>query len=44
MTDKKVPAISITGLSKWYEDLRALNSIDLEIRQGEFYGLLGPNG
>jgi len=44
MTDQKVPAISIKDLSKWYGDLRALNSVDLEIHQGEFYGLLGPNG
>ena len=38
------PAIKIRGLKKWYEDFQALKGIDLEIKQGEFYGLLGPNG
>ncbi|MEJ2049965.1 MAG: ABC transporter ATP-binding protein, partial [Calditrichota bacterium] len=44
MSREDVPAIQIRGLSKWYGDFQALNSVDLEIRQGEFYGLLGPNG
>jgi len=44
MTRQDAPAIHIRGLSKWYGDFQALNAIDLDIRQGEFYGLLGPNG
>ncbi len=44
MTENKVPAIRIRGLSKWYGDFQALKSVDLDIQQGEFYGLLGPNG
>ena len=37
--------ISIEGLSKTYPSgLRALKSIDLEIRRGEIFALLGPNG
>ncbi|MDA0990436.1 MAG: ABC transporter ATP-binding protein [Verrucomicrobia bacterium] len=36
--------ISIHGLHKRYDDLTAVDHIDLEVRQGEFYGLLGPNG
>ena len=38
------PAISIQGIRKSYGRLEALKGIDLEIRQGEFFGLLGPNG
>ena len=37
--------ISVTNLTKIYASgLRALKSIDLEIRRGEIFALLGPNG
>jgi ABC-2 type transport system ATP-binding protein len=39
-----VPAIRIAAVTKQYGNLRALGGVDLEIRQGEFFGLLGPNG
>jgi ABC-2 type transport system ATP-binding protein len=32
------------GLVKRYEHVTALDGIDLEIRQGEVFGLIGPNG
>ena len=39
------PIISIRGLSKTYASgFRALGRIDLEIRRGEIFALLGPNG
>ncbi|CAG4884253.1 putative transporter subunit: ATP-binding component of ABC superfamily [Georgfuchsia toluolica] len=38
------PAIRISQVTKRYGQLLALDQIDLEIRQGEFFGLLGPNG
>lgn len=39
------PIISIKKLSKIYASgFKALNEIDLEIRQGEIFALLGPNG
>jgi len=39
------PALSIRGLTKRYDDgTRALDSLDLEVPAGEFFGLLGPNG
>lgn len=41
---KNNSAIKIINLFKSYVDVKALKGIDLEIKQGEFYGLLGPNG
>ena len=37
-------AIEIKGVSKRFPNVQALKSVDLDIRQGEFFGLLGPNG
>ena len=37
-------AIKIINLFKSYENVKAVNGIDLEIKKGAFYGLLGPNG
>src|SRR5947207_12050216 len=40
-----LPIISISNLTKTYgSGLKALKSIDLEIRKGEIFALLGPNG
>lgn len=36
--------ISCNKLSKKYEDVLALDKVNLEIERGEFFGLLGPNG
>jgi len=37
-------AIEIENLSKMFGDLKAVDGISLCIREGEFFGLLGPNG
>jgi ABC-2 type transport system ATP-binding protein len=37
-------AISITGLTKHFGDVVALDGVDLEVREGEIFGFLGPNG
>lgn len=37
-------AVAIRGLSKNFAALKALDSVDLEVQAGEFFGLLGPNG
>jgi ABC-2 type transport system ATP-binding protein len=37
-------AIKVEGVSKRYGQVQALNSVDLDVRRGEFFGLLGPNG
>jgi spermidine/putrescine transport system ATP-binding protein len=38
------PAVSIRGISKRYGNFVALDTIDLDIAQGEFVSLLGPSG
>ncbi len=38
------PAVSLFGVVKRYDDIVAVDSLDLEIRAGECFGLLGPNG
>lgn len=38
------PAIRATGLRKHYGDVKALDGLDLEVREGTVFGLLGPNG
>jgi ABC-2 type transport system ATP-binding protein len=42
MTD--AAAVQATGLVKEFGDFRAVDGIDLEVRQGEIFGVLGPNG
>ncbi|WP_247006371.1 ABC transporter ATP-binding protein [Halorientalis litorea] len=37
-------AIRTRNLVKEYEDVRALDGLDLSVDSGEFFGLLGPNG
>jgi ABC-2 type transport system ATP-binding protein len=37
-------AIDATGLVKTFGRLRAVDGVDLEVRQGEIFGVLGPNG
>ncbi|MCX5808301.1 MAG: ATP-binding cassette domain-containing protein [Proteobacteria bacterium] len=36
--------ITAKGLSKDYYSLRAVDTIDFEILEGECFGFLGPNG
>ena len=37
-------AIQTTALTKRYKEITAVDGLDLEIRRGEFYALLGVNG
>ncbi len=38
------PVIAISGLVKDYGKVRALDGVDLEMRDGEVFGFIGPNG
>ena len=37
-------AIQTSGISRMFKKLRAVDSVDLTIQQGELFSLLGPNG
>lgn len=37
-------ALSISGLSKRYDGLQAVDAVSIDVRKGEIYGFLGPNG
>lgn len=36
--------IEAKGIKKYYKKVRAVDGIDLEVREGEILGILGPNG
>lgn len=38
------PALRVAGLRKAYEDVVAVDGLDLTVESGECFGLLGPNG
>ena len=38
------PILKVTGLTKNFGGLRALDTLDIEVRQGEIVALIGPNG
>jgi ABC-2 type transport system ATP-binding protein len=44
MTSNYVTAAKLTGVSKRYVDVTAVDYLDLEVKKGEIFGLLGPNG
>src|SRR5262245_64171330 len=43
MSEPRV-AIRIRALTKRYGDVEAVRSIDLDVRAGEIFGLIGPDG
>jgi len=40
----RTSAVGMTGLTKRFDDVTAVDGIDLEIHDGEFFALLGPSG
>ena len=44
LTMTATAAIDAAGLVKNFGQLRAVDGIDLDVRQGEIFGVLGPNG
>ncbi|HJR02979.1 MAG TPA: ATP-binding cassette domain-containing protein, partial [Methylomirabilota bacterium] len=43
-SDPHPPAIQVRGLTKRYGVVEAVRGIDLEVRTGEIFGLIGPDG
>jgi len=39
-----MPAIVVEGLERAFDDVLAVQGVDLEVGEGEIYGFLGPNG
>ncbi|NNF53174.1 MAG: ABC transporter ATP-binding protein [Acidimicrobiales bacterium] len=44
MEDIKNPAVELTGVTKRFDDVIAVDTIDLRIADGEFFAMLGPSG
>lgn len=43
MSDNKI-ILSVDGLNKKFNDIRAVDNISFSVKRGEIFGLLGPNG
>jgi len=39
-----MPAIVVEGLQRSFDEVRAVQGVDLAVEEGEIYGFLGPNG
>lgn len=39
-----VPAIRLSGLTKSFGEVKAVNDVNLDIAEGEFFSMLGPSG
>jgi len=44
MSEPAAPAVRLTGVRRAFGDVRAIDGVDLEIADGEFFSLLGPSG
>ena len=42
--DNSMPALRVQGLRKAYDDVVAVDGLNLQVLAGECFGLLGPNG
>ena len=38
------PVVLVRGFGKRYRTQAAVSGVDLEVRRGELYGLIGPDG
>jgi ABC-2 type transport system ATP-binding protein len=39
-----VPAVSVTGLTRTFGDLKALDALSFDVQPGELFGIVGPDG
>ena len=40
----RVPAVVLQGVTRAFGDVKAVNNVDLQIEDGEFFTMLGPSG
>lgn len=43
-TNPSIPAIQFNKVSRYFGEVRAVDGVDLQIRDGEFFSMLGPSG
>ena len=36
--------LKTVGLCKYFGGLKAVNHVDMEVQQGQVFGIIGPNG
>src|SRR6202163_1937352 len=44
LLENSAPALRVEGLRKAYDDVVAVDGLNLQVESGECFGLLGPNG
>jgi ABC-type multidrug transport system ATPase subunit len=44
LLENSAPALRVEGLRKAYDDVVAVDGLNLQVETGECFGLLGPNG
>ena len=44
MNSPSIPAVRLSGVSRHFGDVKAVDNIDLDVLDGEFFTLLGPSG
>ncbi len=44
MTNSSIPAIRFDQVSRYFGEVKAVDHVDLEIRDGDFFSMLGPSG
>ena len=42
--DAYTPAISVEGLTRDFDEVKAVDNVTFQVRRGEMFGFLGPNG
>jgi len=42
--EREVPAVEFVGVSRHFGKVRAVDEVDLAVRDGEFFSMLGPSG
>lgn len=39
-----IPAVQFQGVNRYFGEVKAVDGVDLEVRDGEFFSMLGPSG